>query len=101
MGDVLDEAYSVVQCKECSWYKSCVLPMRFSADDIRRQLESSTPPGANQPVDMNMQSLLAGMANAAQSSMAECCPIFITRLRTSPKLAQKIKELMQNWSKEE
>lgn len=102
MGDVLDEAYTVMQCKECSWYKSCILPMRFSAEDIRRQIESATPPGANsQSVDLNMQSLLAGMANAAQSSLAEGCPIFITRLRNSPKLAQRIKELMQNWSKEE
>ena len=99
MGDVLDEAYSVVQCKECSWYKSCLLPMRFSAEDIRRQIEAAG--GSGQSVDLNSQSLLAGMASAAQSSLAEGCPVFIARLRQSPKLAQKIKELMQNWSKEE
>ncbi len=27
--------------------------------------------------------------------------IFIDRLRTNPKLAQRIKEMMQNWGKEE
>ena len=43
MGDVLDEAYGIVQCKECPWYKSCVIPMKFTAEDIRRQLESSAP----------------------------------------------------------
>jgi hypothetical protein len=41
MGDILNEAYGVVQCKECPWYKACVLPMRFTAEDIRRQLEAS------------------------------------------------------------
>jgi len=30
MTDILNEAYGVVQCKECPWYKSCVMPMRFN-----------------------------------------------------------------------
>ena len=29
------------------------------------------------------------------------CPILIDRLRSNPKLAQRIKEMMQNWGKEE
>ena len=102
MGDVLDEAYGIVQCKECPWYKSCVVPMRFTAEDIRRQLESSVP-GADisQQADLGMQNLLSSMATAAQNSLVEGCPIFIDRLRVNPKLAQRIKEMMQNWGKEE
>jgi hypothetical protein len=102
MGDILNEAYGIVQCKECPWYKSCVVPMKFTAEDIRRQMEQ-TPPGISTPpqVDSNMQNLLAGMATAAQNSLLEACPIFIERLRTSPRLAQRLKELMQNWSNEE
>ena len=102
MGDVLDEAYAVVQCKECPWYKSCVVPMRFTAEDIRRQLEA-TALGTNisQSVDLNLQNLLSSMATAAQNSLLEGCPIFIDRLRNNPKLAQRIKEMMQNWGKEE
>jgi len=46
MGDILNEAYGLVQCLECPWYKSCVLPMRFSEEDIRRQLALS--PEVNQ-----------------------------------------------------
>lgn len=99
MGDVLDEVYGVVQCKECPWYKSCVTPMRFTAEDLRRQIEQT--PGMNvAPGDLGMQNLLSSMASAAQNSLVEGCPIFIERLRSSPKLAQRIKELMQNWSKE-
>jgi len=102
MGDVLDEAYGIVQCKECPWYKSCVVPMRFTAEDIRRQLESSTPGmDISQQADLGLQNLLAGMATAAQNSLLEGCPIFIARLRANPKLAQRLKEMMQSWGKEE
>jgi hypothetical protein len=101
MGDVLDEAYAIAQCKDCPWYKSCVMPMRFTAEDIRRQLESSAPGTEfSQQADLGMQNLLSSMASAAQNSILEGCPIFIERLRNDPKLAQKLKELMQNWGKE-
>jgi len=102
MSDVLDEAYGIAQCKECPWYKSCVVPMRFTAEDIRRQLESSAP-GMNawQQTDLGMQNLLSSMATAAQNSLVEGCPVFINRLRASPELAQRIKEMMRNWGKEE
>ena len=102
MGDVLNEAYGVVQCKECPWYKSCVVPMKFTAEDIRRQLESSTSGmNASQQADLGMQSLLSSMASAAQSSLLEGCPVFIERLRANPELARHIKEMMQNWGKTE
>ncbi|MFC1901294.1 hypothetical protein ACFLYN_06870, partial [Chloroflexota bacterium] len=96
MGDVLNEAYGVVQCKECPWYKTCASPMKFTAEDIRRQMEQQTP-GANpqQQMDIGMQNLLSNMASAAQNSMLEGCPVFIERLRNSPELARRIKEIMQ------
>lgn len=102
MGDILNEAYGIVQCKDCPWYKACVMPMRFTAEDIRRQLET-TMPGAVMPpsVDLNMQNLLSSMATAAQNSLLEGCPVFIERLRSSPKLAQRLKEVMQNWSQQD
>jgi hypothetical protein len=102
MGDVLNEAYGIVQCKECPWYKSCVMPMKFTAEDIRRQMEQATPGmGAPQPLDGSMENLLSSMATAAQNSLLEGCPIFIERLRSSPRLAQRLKEFMQNWGSEE
>jgi hypothetical protein len=102
MSDALNEAYGIVQCKECPWYKSCVIPMKFTAEDIRRQMESASP-GMNttSQADLGMQNLLSSMAIAAQNSLLEGCPILIDRLRANPKLAQRIKEMMQNWGKEE
>jgi len=102
MSDVLDEAYAIAQCKDCPWYKTCVTPMKFSAEDIRRQLESSSSGmDVAQQADLGMQNLLSSMASAAQNTLLEGCPILIQRLRADPKLAQRLKQLMQNWGKEE
>jgi hypothetical protein len=102
MSDILDEAYAIAQCKECPWYKACATPMKFSAEDIRRQLESSASGmDVTQQADLGMQNLLSSMASAAQNTLLEGCPIFIQRLRADPKLAQRLKQLMQNWGREE
>lgn len=102
MDDILNEAYGIVQCNQCPWYKTCVMPMRFSVEDIRRQMESSMPGmSLPDPTDFGMQNLLSSMATAAQNSLLEGCPVFIQRLRSSQKLAQRLKEVMQKWSEEE
>jgi hypothetical protein len=75
--------------------------MRLTEDDLRKQLESSMPgvttPGAAQ---YGMQQLLSGLAAAAENSILEGCPVFISRLRSNPKLAEQIKKLMQEWTRE-
>jgi len=74
--------------------------MKFTAEDIRRQLESAPGMDSSLQADMAMQSLLSNMAIAAQNSLLEGCPIFIERLRRSADLAQRIKEMMRNWASE-
>ena len=101
MGDVLDEAYGIMQCKECPWYKSCLMPMRLTAEDLRRQMAATPGADITQQTDEGLQNLISSMATAAQNSLLEGCPILIERLRGSPKLAQKIKQIMQDWSQEE
>ncbi len=100
MGDILNEAYGIVQCRECPWYKSCAMPLRFSPEDIRPQLESMPGVNPGQSFDA-LQGFLGGMVTAAQNSILEGCPVFIERLRSSPQLAQKLKQLMQNWGSAE
>lgn len=101
MDDILDEAQALIQCKACPWYKNCVLPMRITEDDLRRQWESSMPgatmPGAGQ---YGMPQMLSSLAAAVQNSLLEGCPVFIARLRSDPRLAERIKKMMQEWSKE-
>ena len=101
MSDILDEAQGLLQCKSCPWYKSCVLPMRFSEDDLKKQLESTMPGSTvSGSMDYGMQQLLSGMASAAQNILLEGCPVFINRLRENPALAERIKKIMQEWSAE-
>ena len=102
MSDILDEASAVVQCKECPWYKSCVAPMRFTMEDLKRQLNTTMPQAGLQPwEESGMSKLLGDLASATQNLVLESCPIFIQRLRASPKLAERIKKMMQSWGTEE
>ncbi|MFA5991894.1 MAG: hypothetical protein WC794_06655, partial [Candidatus Doudnabacteria bacterium] len=77
----------------------CTTPMRYTSEDIRRQVQNGGP-GMNAPQDEAAMQQMLSMASAAQNSMLEACPIFIERLRNNPKLGQKLKEMMQNWSQE-
>ncbi len=92
MGDILDEAADLIQCKECPWYKSCVMPMRFEAEDLKRQIKSGMPEKgfpSEDPLEM--------IASAAQEMIMESCPVFIKRLRASRKPHAHRKKLMQRW----
>ena len=48
-----------------------------------------------------MMKYFTEMALASQNFLLESCPIFIERLRQSPKLAERIKKMMQAWGMEE
>ncbi|RLC92883.1 MAG: hypothetical protein DRI39_01130 [Chloroflexi bacterium] len=102
MGDILDEASSVIECKECPWYKSCVAPMRFATEDLIREMRQMAPgAGFDQTRDQEFRNLVMNMAAIAQSVLLEGCPIFVRRLKSSPRLAEQLKNLMQNWGSEE
>lgn len=100
MGDIFDEAQGLLQCKSCPWYKTCVLPMRVTEEDLRKQLESSMPSGSIPEAPYGISQFLSTMAAAAQNSLLEGCPVFIGRLRSNPKLAERIKKMMHEWSRE-
>jgi hypothetical protein len=94
MSDILDEAASVVECQECPWYKSCVMPMRFSPEDLSRELQKAMP---GTPVD----SILLNTAAMAQNTILEGCPIFVKRLKSSSRLSEQLKKTMRSWGAEE
>ncbi len=101
MSDVLDEAQSLLQCKSCPWYKNCILPVRVTEHDLRKQMGPNINViGPSGTEDFGINQLLSGLASAAENSMLEGCPILIERLRTNPNLAIRIKKMMQEWSAE-
>jgi len=102
MGDILDEASSLIECKECPWYKACVMPMRFGTDDLIREMRQMTPgTGFEQTSEQELRNLLTNMAAIAQNVLLEGCPVFVRRLKSNPKRAEQLKKLMQNWGSEE
>ena len=98
MGDILEEASSYLECKECPWYKSCVTPMRLRADDLMKEMRQF-PSGAQSGTagDQEFRNLLVNMAAMAQNVLLEGCPIFVERLKSNPQMAQQLKKMMQNW----
>ncbi len=98
MDDILNEAQALVQCKSCSWYKNCVLPLHITEEDLRRQLGNAIPGASPDQISSGMGQFLSGMAMAAQNALLEACPVFIDRLRGNPKLAERIKKMMQEWA---
>ena len=102
MGDILEEASSLVECKECPWYRSCVMPMRIGSDDLMREMHQMAP-GTNidHTKEQEFRNLMVNMASIAQNVLLEGCPIFVRRLKSNPKLVGNLKQIMQNWGAEE
>lgn len=101
MDDILEEASSLIECKECPWYKACVMPMRFSAEDLMREMRQVAPgTSLDQMKEQEFHNLLLSMASVAQNVLLEGCPIFVRRLKSSPKLTEQLKKLMQAWGEE-
>ncbi len=101
MGDVLDEATALVKCRECPWYKNCITPLQVSAEDIgqfRLMMQGTNLP---EQARSEMEQILESIAATSQNMILQSCPVFTQRLKDNPKLAQRIKEIMQNWGKEE
>ena len=101
MGDILDKAAALIKCKECPWYKNCLMPMQVNAEDIgqfRLMMQ-----GANLPEQARreMDQTIEGIASLSQDMIVQSCPVFTQRLKDNPKLAQRIKEVMQKWGFEE
>ena len=100
MGDILDEVTALVRCRECPWYKNCLIPIQVGAEDItqfRTAMEgTSLPEQAKSELDHIMES----MASMSQEMILQSCPVFTQRLKEDAELAQRIKEIMQNWGKE-
>jgi hypothetical protein len=101
MGDILDKAAALIKCKECSWYRNCVAPMQINSEDIvhfRSMIQRANIP---EPARSEIEMVLETIASTSQSMILQSCPIFTQRLKENPKLAQRIKKMMQNWGSEE
>ena len=100
MGDILDEVTALIRCKECPWYKNCLSPVQVSTEDIS-QFRTAMQ-GTNLPDQARgeLDQIIESIASTSQDMILQSCPVLTQRLKEDPKLAQRIKEMMQNWGKE-
>ncbi len=101
MGDIIEEAGAVVQCRQCPWYKNCVMPMQIGSNELN-QFRTMMQGGLfGEQSNPEMEKVLEGVASMGQNMMVQSCPIFAERLKTDPRLAERIKLFMQQWGYEE
>lgn len=101
MGDILDEVTALVRCKECPWYKNCLIPVQVSVEDIVQFRTAMQGTGLPEQAKNELDQVMERMASLSQEVILQSCPVFTQRLKESPELARQIKQIMQNWGKED
>lgn len=100
MGDILDEVTALIRCKECPWYKNCLTPIQVSMEDAAQFRIAMQGTNLPEQVKGELDKITENIAYMSQEMILQSCPVFTQRLKENPKLAQRIKKMMQNWGKE-
>jgi len=101
MGDIIEQAGAVVQCRQCPWFKNCVMPMQIGSNELnqfRMMMQGSMLGDQSNP---EMEKALESVAAMGQNMMVQSCPVFSERLKSDPRLAERIKLFMQNWGQDD
>ena len=101
MGDILDEVTALIRCKECPWYKNCVIPVQVSVEDIAQFRIAMQGTNLPEHAMSELDQLMESMAVVSQEMVLQSCPVFTQRLKEEPRLARQIKKMMQTWGGEE
>jgi len=75
--------------------------MRFAPDDVMREMRNLAPGIGQDRGEQEFRNMVTNMGSIAQNILLESCPIFVKRLKASPRLAEQLKKIMQNWGGEE
>ncbi len=97
----MEEAGAVVQCRQCPWYKNCVMPVQLGSSELN-QFRSMMQGGLfGDQTNPEIERALEGVAAMGQNMMVQSCPVFAERLKSDPRLAERIKLFMQKWGQED
>lgn|SRR5512136_191407 len=100
MGDIIDKVTALVRCRECPWYKNCLIPVQVSIEDISQFRMAMQGTNLPEQAKGELDQIMENVASMSQEMILQSCPVFTQRLKEAPKLAEQIKNLMQNWGKE-
>ena len=99
MGDILNEVTALVRCKECPWYKNCLIPVQVSVEDITQFRTAMHGASLPEQARTELDQIMENMASMSQEMILQSCPVFTQRLKESAELGRQIKQIMQNWGK--
>ena len=100
MGDIVDKVTALVRCRECPWYINCLIPVQVSIEDISQFRMAMQGTNLPEQAKGELDQIMENVASMSQEMILQSCPVFTQRLKEAPKLAEQIKNLMQNWGKE-
>jgi uncharacterized membrane protein YheB (UPF0754 family) len=100
MGDIVDKVTALIRCKECPWYKNCLTPVKVNIEDIAQFKTAMQGTNLPEQVKSELEQVMENMASMSQEMILQSCPVFTQRLKEDPRLAQRIKKIMQNWGEE-
>jgi hypothetical protein len=100
LSDILDEVTALVRCKECPWYKNCLIPVQVNIEDIAQFRTAMQGTSLPEHAKGELDQIVENMASMSQEMILQSCPVFTQRLKENPELARRIKQIMQNWGKE-
>ena len=102
MEDIVEELEKQLPCRSCSWNKNCIDPPAMTKEEVDGKIKSMLDKKVEE--ESKGGGLVGGMLATLMlaGKDVECigCPIFIIRLRQSPKLALEIRKLMQDWKED-
>ena len=99
----------VIVCQTCSWTTLCVKPPTMTKEDVEAKMKKAEAEdrakfeqakAEGRPAGMPMGQLVTALAFSGKEAQSLTCPIFRMRLRESPELSTRLKELMQGWPNE-
>ena len=88
----IDGILEGTECKNCPWYKHCVIPVPDALDVLARM-----PQGMMQGMSQGMMQEIWPVIQEMQKTIIISCPIFAKRLKESPRLVESIRKIMQEW----
>lgn len=87
-----------LSCAACPWNKHCIEPPRMTAEEVEMKIGldvDNEPISKEKSTGVLFSSLMSAMVYAGRDKEAPVCPVFANKLRESPELSQRIKDIMK------
>lgn len=83
-----------IECSTCPWNKNCIEPPSMTKEDVEKTVEEMEEKGGSKEGKL-MSGLMSALVFVGKDKECHACPVFIEKLRQSPELSMKIKEIMK------